>query len=158
MAGNNLEKYIEQLARQIHNDYLKKMRAAGHTDHPNVVEWDELSEEFRESNRAQARSIEEKLKLVGLAFDAGENPYPAVESFDAQTVGLLARSEHIRWMQEKLENGWVYAPKRDDVMKYHPCLVPFEHLSQEEKQKDVDVVENIIPLLKSIGLRVYCIV
>jgi len=39
--------------------------------------------------------------------------------------------------------------------KHHPCLVPYEDLPAEEQQKDIDVVNNIIPLLDSIGLRVY---
>jgi hypothetical protein len=30
-----------------------------------------------------------------------------------------------------------------------------EELSEMEKQKDIDVVGNVLPLLRSIGLRVY---
>ena len=149
------ETAIEKLARQIHADYLAKMRAAGTTDHPSVVAWDELPEEFKASNRAQARSIGEKLDAAGLAFDAGETPYPVVDHFDEETVLLLARNEHTRWMREKLANGWGYAPVRDNEKKYHPCLVPYEELPAEERQKDIDVVENIIPLLRRVGLRVY---
>ena len=155
MFENIIEKNIKKLARQIHEDYLKEMRASGNTDHPSAVEWDELSEEFRESNRAQARSIGEKLNVVGLAFDAGESSAVTVEEFDAETVLLLAENEHIRWMQEKLANGWVYAPVRDNGKKHHPLLVPYEQLPPEEQQKDINVVKNIIPLLKSIGLRIY---
>jgi hypothetical protein len=33
--------------------------------------------------------------------------------------------------------------------------VPWEELPKEEQQKDIDTAENIIPLLKSIDLRVY---
>jgi len=155
MSENIFENSIEQLARQIHEDYLKKMRAAGNTDHPSVVEWGDLPEEFKESNRAQARSIGEKLNVVGLAFDAGDEPYPTVESFDEETTLLLAQNEHIRWMQEKYANDWTYAPVRDDVKKHHPLLVPYEELPPEEQRKDINAVNNIIPLLKSIGLRVY---
>ena len=57
--------------------------------------------------------------------------------------------------QEKLANGWVYAPVRDNELKHHPCLVPYEDLPVEEQQKDIDVVHNVIPLLRSIGMRVY---
>ena len=152
---NIIEKNIEKLARQIHGDYLKKMRAAGNTGHPSAVEWDELSEEFKESNRAQAQSIGEKLSAAGLSFDADESSAETVDEFDDATMLLLARNEHIRWMQEKLANGWVYAPVRDNEKKHHPCLVPYEQLPPEEQQKDIDVVNNVIPLLDSVGLRVY---
>ena len=150
-----LEGAMEQLARAIHADYLAKMRTAGQADHPSAVEWENLSEEFRESNRAQARSISEKLNMAGFAYDAGDTPFPSVEEFDQQTTLLLAQSEHIRWMQEKLANGWTYAPVRDNGLKRHPCLVPYDDLPVEEQQKDIDVINNIIPLLKSVGLRVY---
>jgi len=154
-AAEIIEKNIDKLARQIHEDYLMEMSAAGNTGHPGVVEWEELSEEFKESNRAQARSIGEKLSSVGLAFDAGESSAAAVEEFDDETILFLAENEHIRWMQEKLANGWVYAPVRDNEKKHHSWLVPYEQLPPEERQKDINVVKNIIPLLKSIGLRVY---
>ena len=184
MSENIIENNIEKLARQIHEDYLKEMRAAGKTGHPGAVEWEELSEEFRESNRAQARNIGEKLNAVGLAFDAGETPATAedkidagetpataadkfvagetpaatVEEFDAETILILTKNEHIRWIQEKLANGWVYAPVRDNEMKHHPFLVPYEQLPPEEQQKDINIVKNIIPLLKSVGLRVYRVI
>jgi len=155
MSENTIfEGNIEQLARQIHEDYLKEMRAAGNMEHPSAFEWEGLSEEFRESNRAQARSISEKLNVVGLAFDRGESAAPTVEEFDGETVLLLAENEHIRWMQEKLANGWIYAPNRDNEKKHHPLLVPYEQLPPEEQQKDINVVNNIIPLLTSVGLRV----
>ena len=155
MSENIIEKNIEKLAGQIHEDYLNKMRDADNTDHPNAVEWDALSEEFRESNRAQARSIVEKLNVVGLTFDLEKSSVPTVDEFDEETVLLLAENEHIRWMQEKLVNGWVYAPVRDNEKKHHPLLVPYKQLPPEEQQKDINAVKNIIPLLKSIGLRVY---
>ena len=149
------EAAIEKLARQIHADYLAEMRAAGNTAPPNVVEWDELTEEFKESNREQARSISQKLNFIGMGFDAGEAEYPTVERFDEETTLLLAQNEHIRWMQEKLANGWAFSPVYDNEKKHHPMLVPYEELPPEEQQKDINAVNNIIPLLKSIGLRVY---
>ncbi|MCL2773000.1 MAG: RyR domain-containing protein [Oscillospiraceae bacterium] len=147
--------HIEQLARKIHENYLEKMRAAGDTNHPNVIEWDVLSDEFKESNRAQARGIVDKLRVIGLTFGAGGETLQTVEEFDDTTILLLAQIEHIRWMNEKLANGWVYDPVRDDGKKLHPCLVAYDNLSPDEQQKDIDAVNNIIPLLKSIGLRVY---
>ena len=153
--AQNLESVTEQLARAIHADYLAKMNASGQYGHPYAVEWDDLSEELRESNRAQALNISEKLSMAGFAYDAGDTPFPSVEEFDEKTTLLLARSEHIRWMQEKLANGWTYAPVRDNELKQHPCLVSYEELPVDEQQKDIDVVQNIIPLLKSVGLRVY---
>ena len=58
-------------------------------------------------------------------------------------------------MDDKKKNGWTYAPVRDNINKYHHLLVEWDELPEAEKKKDMDVVANIIPLLKGIGLRVY---
>ena len=150
-----LSSHIEGLAKAIHADFLDNLKKDKVVKHPNMVPWEDLSEEFKESNRAQARSFAPKLNSIGYDYDAGDTPFPSVEAFDDETVILLAQNEHIRWMNEKFANGWVYAPVRDNAKKHHPLLVPWEQLPQEEKQKDINVAKNIIPMLKSIGLRVY---
>ena len=68
---------------------------------------------------------------------------------------LLAQNEHIRWMKERTAAGWVYGPVRDNEKKIHPLLVDWGQLPDKEKQKDIDAVNNIIPLLAGVGLRVY---
>jgi hypothetical protein len=137
---------IEKLAMAIHENYNVKHDS---------VNWVDLPEESREWNRASARSFTEKVRDAGLYIDHGELPFQTVDKFDEETTLSLAKKEHIRWMEEKLSQGWTYAPVRDNAKKHHPCIVSYEVLSEEEKQKDIDVIDNIIPLLKSIGLRVY---
>ncbi|HCC52081.1 MAG TPA: hypothetical protein DEQ30_08510 [Porphyromonadaceae bacterium] len=34
-------------------------------------------------------------------------------------------------------------------------MVDWDKLPKAEKQKDIDIAENIIPMMQSIGLRVY---
>jgi len=150
-----LNSYIEQLAQAIHADYLKGIKAAGDTTHSSAADWADLPEDLREANRAQARSIAKKLRMIDHAYDAGDTPFPSVEAFDEATVLRLAREEHIRWMQERIAAGWTYGPVRDNAKKIHPLLVDWDELPDKEKQKDIDAINNIIPLLKSIGLRVY---
>ena len=151
-----MDTMIETLAKAIHQNYVKEQAAAGNTGLPNAVPWEELPEEFKESNRNAARSFEEKLASVGMVIDdGGRASLRAVESFDNATVLKLARAEHDRWMSEKLANGWTYAPVRDNAQKHHPMLIPYEHLPLEDQQKDINIVNSIIPLLKNMGLRVY---
>jgi len=149
-----MDTMIEQLAQAIHGNYVREQTAAGNGNAPNAVPWQELPEEFRESNRNAARSFKEKLHSVGLEIEGGDSSCPAVESFDDATTLKLARAEHDRWMNEKIANGWTYAPVRDNTQKHHPMLIPYEALPPEERQKDINVVNSIIPLLKSVGLRV----
>ena len=150
-----LNSHIEKLAVAIHEKYLKEMIASGSKDKSNVVPWDELSEEFKDSNRNQARDIATKLESAGYDCDSGDSPYPSIDRFDDETVLSLAIKEHQRWMEEKWDNGWRYAPVRDNEKKLHPLLVEWDKLDPAEKKKDIDAVNNIFPLLKNIGFRVY---
>jgi hypothetical protein len=48
----------------------------------------------------------------------------------------LAENTHDLWAQQRLAEGWIYGPRRDDVLKQHPCLVPYGELSDSEKEYD----------------------
>jgi hypothetical protein len=163
-----LNSCTEKLAIAIHEHYRMEMTASGHAGHPSVVPWNELPEEFRESNRNQARDMAAKLKSVGYDYDSGDTPFPSVERFDRETILLLARKEHTRWCDEKQAGGWSYAPlklkpgmDRDEAIrhmrkkKHSHLLTEWESLEREEQDKDIRAVENIIPLLQETGLRVY---
>jgi len=150
-----LSSYTEKLAQAIHEDFCDKERKLGNHDAPYVKPWADLPESIRESNRDQARSFTQKLNMIGYTYDAGDTPFPSVEAFDADTILLLAQNEHIRFVNERTAAGWVHGPVRDNEKKIHTLLVEWTELPDEEKQKDINAAENIIPLLKSIGLRVY---
>ena len=110
---------------------------------------------MRDANRAQARNISQHLHNLGYDCDSGDTPFPSVEEFDEETTLLLAQNEHIRWMNERMSAGWIYNAVRNNEKKHHPMLVQWDELPEDEKKKDFDVAKNIIPLLKSVGLRVY---
>ncbi|MCR4965401.1 MAG: Ryanodine receptor Ryr [Bacteroidales bacterium] len=46
---------------------------------------------------------------------------------------LMAENVHEVWSATRFAQGWTYGPERNDVEKKHPCLVPYEQLSEEEK-------------------------
>ncbi len=64
----------------------------------------------------------------------------------------LARLEHERWMNEKIEQGWRYGSVRDDIQKIHPSLVTYDKLSEKEKDKDRNTIHQIpqVALLHSL--------
>jgi hypothetical protein len=45
-------------------------------------------------------------------------------------------AQHNAWMQEKVDQGWVYGPEKDAERKEHPCLVPFGSLPLDQQIKD----------------------
>lgn len=47
----------------------------------------------------------------------------------------LARNVHEVWAAGRIADGWTKGPRNDDL-KQHPCLIPYEDLSEEEKDYD----------------------
>jgi hypothetical protein len=44
---------------------------------------------------------------------------------------------HNSWLAEKRRDGWVYGPVKNPKAKQHPCCVPYEDLTEEQKRNDV---------------------
>ncbi len=43
---------------------------------------------------------------------------------------------HESWLREKRAGGWVFGPEKDEVLRTHPCMVPYEELPAEQRAKD----------------------
>lgn len=66
---------------------------------------------------------------------------------------LLAKNTHEIWAQQRIEEGWKFGPQRDDICKEHPGLVPYEELSESEKQYDRNTALGVIKVLLALGYR-----
>lgn len=45
-------------------------------------------------------------------------------------------AQHNSWMEEKVNDGWVYGEVKDAEAKTHPCILPFDELPMYQKMKD----------------------
>jgi class 3 adenylate cyclase/tetratricopeptide (TPR) repeat protein len=147
---------VEELARAAHELYCIESHIRGETPATNVAmrPWEELTEDLREANRAQVVDIPNKLRGLGYELSASYGLDPKeIEMSDAR-VEELAIVEHDRWMKDRRDHGWTYAPTRDNRRKYHPLLVPWEQLNEVEKQKDRDTVRNLPRLIAKAGFTV----
>ena len=65
-------------------------------------------------------------------------------------VELLARNTHEVWAHRRMAEGWRHGPFRSDERMEHPGLVPYEELSEAEKEYDrataLDALRVIIAL------------
>ncbi|MCL2491523.1 MAG: RyR domain-containing protein [Coriobacteriia bacterium] len=151
-----LNGYLEDLAEAIHNDHLLKSEERNeHVDKEGKKSWDKLSEDLKDQYREQARAISRKLKSVDCAYDLGDAPYRTVDAFTREEIKRMAKLEHNDWIDSRKNDGWTYSEVQDDDNKRHPLMVSFDDLPDVEKKRAIDVMGNIIPLINSVGLRVY---
>ncbi len=69
-------------------------------------------------------------------------------------VEYLARNTHEVWAAGRLKDGWTWGPARDDAGRKHPSLVPYEALSDSEKQFDRDTAMEALKLITALGYRI----
>ena len=66
---------------------------------------------------------------------------------------LLARNTHDIWAQQRLSQGWIYGPQRDDEAQ-HPCLVPYEALPDSEKEYDRKAALGTLKGILALGYQI----
>ncbi len=69
-------------------------------------------------------------------------------------VELMARNVHEEWARTRIQQGWTYGPQRDDEHKQHPCLVPYDELTEEEKVFDRNTALATIRFILSHGFTI----
>ncbi|MBL3572835.1 hypothetical protein JMK10_14135 [Rhodovulum sulfidophilum] len=145
-----MQRISEHVARAIHEAWLQSQPAE---DRGNKT-WEKTTPRNRASSRRAALSGIELLRAAGLAPEPGEGfcgfrsfrPHVERRINEQGHVAALAKTEHDRWMAEKLCDGYTRAPdgKRDDERRLHPLLMPFHDLSQENQKKDCDQISTIL--------------
>ena len=68
--------------------------------------------------------------------------------FHLQNPNAGPDASHINWMKQKTDEGWKYGPVKNVDTKEHPCYVPYEELSTEQKAKDY-LFRQIVHSLKN---------
>lgn len=56
-------------------------------------------------------------------------------------------AQHDAWMQDKLNDGWVYGEVKDAKAKTHPCIVSYDQLPVMQQKKDA-LFQAIVDALK----------
>ena len=155
VPANIRDDFTEQLARSIHSAYVTLESGKGNTPatNPSMVPWEELPENLRQSNIAQAAGIGAKVEEIG-AIVVPESAAAPAFAFTGQEIEHLAQLEHQRWMSEKLNAGWRYGQPRDDERKIHPDLQDSDYLSEADKDKDRSAVRTLPATLHNAGFQI----
>ena len=67
---------------------------------------------------------------------------------------LLAKNTHEVWASSRIAEGWTYGPERNDALKQTPCLVPYESLTETEKDYDRNTALNTLKLIVKMGYTI----
>lgn len=66
----------------------------------------------------------------------------------------MAENVHEIWAQARMQQGWTYGPERNDTLKQHPCLVPYQLLPDEEKEYDRMTAIATLKLILKLGYTI----
>lgn len=66
----------------------------------------------------------------------------------------LAENTHEVWAVGKIKEGWTYGEKLDKEHKTHPLLVPYNELSESDKDYDRRTSLETLKLLIKLGYKI----
>ena len=71
-----------------------------------------------------------------------------------QLVEQMSKNVHEVWSETRIKQGWTYGKQRNDELKTHPCLVPYEELPEEEKEYDRNTSIGTLKLIMKLGFKI----
>lgn len=69
-------------------------------------------------------------------------------------VEQMSKNVHEVWAETRISQGWTFGEKRNDDLKTHPCLIPYEELPEEEKEYDRNTSIGTLKLIMKLGFRI----
>jgi hypothetical protein len=148
------ENLISKIAMAIHEDYCNKRKAEGQTNdtNPNLVAFNQLSDDIREANFDSARTIPRKMKLLNIVLQkAMSGTRPELLVLTKDEIESLSRWEHARWNWQKIMQGWIWGSEKNEAIKTHPCILPWKKLTEEIKEYDRENVRLIPGFIRDSG-------
>ena len=69
-------------------------------------------------------------------------------------VEEMSKNVHEVWAETRIRQGWKYGVQRNDELKTHPCLVPYEELTEEEREYDRNTAIGTLKLIMKLGFKI----
>lgn len=69
-------------------------------------------------------------------------------------IEQIAHNVHEVWAETRLQQGWVYGSERNDKLKTHPSIIPYDDLSENEKVFDRNTAVNTLKLIVKLGFKI----
>ena len=72
----------------------------------------------------------------------------------AELAEQIACNVHEVWAAGRMAEGWKYGESRNDMLKQHPGLVPYDELPESEKEYDRHTAMETLRLIKKLGFEI----
>lgn len=66
----------------------------------------------------------------------------------------IAENVHEVWAASRMSEGWTYGQERNDELKQHPCLIPYDELPETEKDYDRNTAIQTLKLIQKLGYKI----
>ena len=141
-TDDNIKKdALYRLAKELNYKYACMYGGVETSDRENAMEeeWEKLDGFTKASNIASADYHGIRVLLLQSLEKSGKT----------FTEDELSEAEHIRWSRFHYLNYWTYGipengKNKDAAHKIHKCLIPYEELPKEEKDKDYEAVKLLL--------------
>ncbi|MEI8383234.1 MAG: AAA family ATPase [Planctomycetota bacterium] len=154
---------VRKLAAAIHEDYRRRVKKP--VDAKFLESFETLDASEQATNLAPARGIPHVLAVAGLCVVSGtasEDETTFVKKRLGQFIDALRREEHARWMNYMTANGWLQAVEKDASGKpirvkerlLHTCLIPFDELPADERDKDHEAILSLPNTVALVGFKI----
>ena len=71
-----------------------------------------------------------------------------------ELVEKMSKNVHEVWAATRISQGWTYGNQRNDELKTHPFLIPYEELPEEEREYDRNTSIGTLKLIIKLGFRI----
>lgn len=152
---NGREDHIAlKIARQIHQRYVYHRQLRNPS--VKIPDFDNLSEDDRQSNISAAEDIPGKMRAIGCGIrKIPENHAAMTPDISDDEIELLARMEHERFCREKRLQQFRFGEKDDKLKKISSKLKPYDELSGEDKAFNRTMILDLPIILKQLGYEIY---
>lgn len=71
-----------------------------------------------------------------------------------ELIEQIAKNVHEVWAKNRIDEGWTLGAERNDELKQHPCLIPYEELPEIEKDYDRNTAISTLKLICKLGFKI----
>ena len=72
----------------------------------------------------------------------------------SELAEMIAKNVHEVWSEGRMKEGWAYGEKRDDAEMKHAWHVPYEELTETEKEYDRNTSQETLKLIMKLGFKI----